>query len=194
MMSLAERIRRYRYTKGWGPSELATRARVSRTALFHIERGETLWPRAATLQRIARALGVTIADLLEECDEPAASASAEGNARAVPASAQEPGAAPAPATEPRPADGEWEVAWDRELERKVRNLIASPLGHWLAGVVDRAYEVLPILDRAATGGDLLADLERRRGRQDPGEDRGPRPGRPPSKRKRPRSAKGRSSP
>ena len=39
-MNLSRRIRDLRYAKGWGPDELASRAKISRTALYQIERGE----------------------------------------------------------------------------------------------------------------------------------------------------------
>ena len=56
-MNLAKRIRDLRYSKGWGPDELANRAKISRTALYQIERGNTSKPQAGTLRRISRALG-----------------------------------------------------------------------------------------------------------------------------------------
>jgi|GEM_PF-707414 transcriptional regulator with XRE-family HTH domain len=62
-MSLAQRVRDYRYSKGWGPDELASRAAISRTALYQIESGKTELPRAGTLRRIALALDVSM-DLL----------------------------------------------------------------------------------------------------------------------------------
>lgn len=62
-MTLAQRVRDYRYSKGWGPDELANRAEISRTALYQIESGKTELPRAATLRRIAIALDVSM-DLL----------------------------------------------------------------------------------------------------------------------------------
>src|SRR5438477_11535247 len=55
-MSLAQRVRDYRYSKGWGPDELASRAAISRTALYQIESGKTELPRAGTLRRNAVAL------------------------------------------------------------------------------------------------------------------------------------------
>jgi transcriptional regulator with XRE-family HTH domain len=64
MMSLSKRIRDCRYAKGWGPDELASRAEISRTALYQIECGKTETPRAGTLRRIARALEVPIDRLL----------------------------------------------------------------------------------------------------------------------------------
>ena len=63
-MNLSRRIRDLRYAKGWGPDELANRAKISRTALYQIERGSTSKPQAGTLRRISRALGVPLEDLL----------------------------------------------------------------------------------------------------------------------------------
>src|SRR4051794_20725533 len=63
-MSLAQRVRNYRYSKGWGPDELASRAEISRTALYQIESGKTGLPRAGTLRRIAMALDISMEDLL----------------------------------------------------------------------------------------------------------------------------------
>jgi transcriptional regulator with XRE-family HTH domain len=59
-MELSKRIRDLRYAKGWGPDELASRAKISRTALYQIERGNTSKPQAGTLRRISRALGVPL--------------------------------------------------------------------------------------------------------------------------------------
>src|SRR5271167_4579189 len=64
-MNLSRRIRDLRYAKGWGPDELASRAKISRTALYQIERGNTSKPQAGTLRRISRALGVPLEVLLE---------------------------------------------------------------------------------------------------------------------------------
>src|SRR4051795_10013438 len=63
-MTLAQRVRDHRYTKGWGPDELASRAEISRTALYQIESGKTELPRAGTLRRIAGALDGSIDALL----------------------------------------------------------------------------------------------------------------------------------
>src|SRR6476659_5703828 len=64
-MNLAKRLRDLRYSKGWGPDELANRAKISRTALYQIERGNTSKPQAGTLRRISRALGVPLEILLD---------------------------------------------------------------------------------------------------------------------------------
>src|ERR1700753_3260467 len=63
-MTLAQRVRDCRYAKGWGPDELASRAAISRTALYQIESGKTEQPRAGTLRRIAEALSVSTEALL----------------------------------------------------------------------------------------------------------------------------------
>src|ERR1700758_95329 len=69
MISLAQRVRDFRYSKGWGPDELASRAEISRTALYQIESGKTELPRAGTLRRIAVALDVPMEDLLGNGNE-----------------------------------------------------------------------------------------------------------------------------
>ena len=55
-------------SKGWGPDELASRAEISRTALYQIESGKTGLPRAGTLRRIAVALDVSMDELLGNPD------------------------------------------------------------------------------------------------------------------------------
>ncbi len=68
MVTLAQRVRDFRYAKGWGPDELANRAEISRTALYQIESGKTGLPRAGTLRRIASALDVSMDSLLGESE------------------------------------------------------------------------------------------------------------------------------
>ena len=70
VISLAQRVRDFRYSKGWGPDELASRAEISRTALYQIESGKTGLPRAGTLRRIAVALEVTMDELLGHPEAP----------------------------------------------------------------------------------------------------------------------------
>jgi transcriptional regulator with XRE-family HTH domain len=116
-MSLSQRVRDYRYSKGWGPDELASRASISRTALYQIESGKTELPRAGTLRRIAIALEVPMESLLghgeaETPDRGALPAStsrkvrkqvewipSEGGPLSVPASRAAPGANPVPTVE-----------------------------------------------------------------------------------------------
>src|SRR3954454_17452598 len=80
-MSLAQRVRDYRYSKGWGPDELASRAAISRTALYQIESGKTELPRAGTLRRIALALVVSMETLLGHAEGSAASPAGGRRAR-----------------------------------------------------------------------------------------------------------------
>jgi transcriptional regulator with XRE-family HTH domain len=70
VISLAQRVRDFRYSKGWGPDELASRAEISRTALYQIESGKTGLPRAGTLRRIAVALEVSMDDLIGHPEAP----------------------------------------------------------------------------------------------------------------------------
>jgi len=86
VISLAQRVRDFRYSKGWGPDELASRAEISRTALYQIESGKTGLPRAGTLRRIAVALEVSMDDLLGYPEAPAhQAAQAVNDYHAVPA-------------------------------------------------------------------------------------------------------------
>jgi transcriptional regulator with XRE-family HTH domain len=65
-MSLAKRLRQAREAEGLSLDELATRAKISKTYLWELEKdtaGERK-PSADVLMRIAAAVSVTIADLL----------------------------------------------------------------------------------------------------------------------------------
>jgi transcriptional regulator with XRE-family HTH domain len=63
-MSLGERVRAMRLAKGYGPTELASLAKVSRSALYLLETGKQARPRAKTTRRLAEGLGVPLAELL----------------------------------------------------------------------------------------------------------------------------------
>jgi transcriptional regulator with XRE-family HTH domain len=86
VITLAQRVRDFRYSKGWGPDELASRAEISRTALYQIESGKTGLPRAGTLRRIAVALDVSMDELLGNSDPSAATKSRPAHEHPVPAS------------------------------------------------------------------------------------------------------------
>ena len=60
---LAARLRRECAQRGWDWAELARRAEISRTTLYHWEQGRTGRPRSKTLHKIAAALGIGIDDL-----------------------------------------------------------------------------------------------------------------------------------
>ncbi|MDB5349025.1 MAG: anaerobic benzoate catabolism transcriptional regulator [Planctomycetota bacterium] len=152
MTSLAQRIRQLRFTKGWGPEDLAERASISRTALYQIEAGKTGVPRASTLRRLARALGVDPEDLLQgtgdeemgsgskhmavlATDEPqgenGATAEAHKTAVLVPQAA--------------PAGVDFLPPWlqDLQTEKKLRILLHSPLREAIVRIVEGSFQLLP---------------------------------------------------
>src|SRR5579883_612612 len=142
-MELAKRIRDLRYAKGWGPDELASRAKISRTALYQIERGNTSKPQAGTLRRISRALGVPLEILLDMAPlgHPQAGAGEAGGAIApAPTAGPAVGTFRAPSTER--AD---------ELMEKFRLLLASPLAEGVARIVEESFRLLPIIPPPTPG-------------------------------------------
>jgi transcriptional regulator with XRE-family HTH domain len=133
-MNLAKRIRDLRYAKGWGPDELASRAKISRTALYQIERGNTSKPQAGTLRRISRALGVPLEVLLDSTPMLGDQGEVEPTA-------------PAPAFAASPYAVERSFASDRgeELMEKFRLLLASPMADGIARIVEESFRLLPII-------------------------------------------------
>ena len=136
-MNLAKRIRDLRYSKGWGPDELANRAKISRTALYQIERGNTSKPQAGTLRRISRALGVPLEILLDST--PVLSEqlqSSEG--------ISEGGNYSHPLIT---GSLERSLSSDRadELIEKFRMLLSSPLADGIARIVEESFRLLPII-------------------------------------------------
>ena len=71
-MMLGGRIRQRRADTGLSAAELARRATISTGYLSAIESGNTVRPSAEVLDRLATALGTTIADLLDREIRPAA--------------------------------------------------------------------------------------------------------------------------
>ncbi len=143
-MSLARRIRDYRYAKGWGPDELANRAKISRTALYQIECGKTETPRAGTLNRIARALGVDIEMLMGGSMAAWDGATEDGKLEAEAAAGRkfldiQPVAPPALMTLTTTIS----TSRQQELELKFRELLQSPLGDGLVRLVEATYRLLP---------------------------------------------------
>ncbi len=139
-MTLAQRVRDQRYARGWGPDELAIRAAISRTALYQIESGKTEQPRASTLRRIAQALEIPTEILLGPQIGLLGMTWSSPHPRPLDG--------PAPATEPAmPAAGSDTVPIrsDRDLDRKFRELLASPLGESVARIVEESYRILPRL-------------------------------------------------
>lgn len=165
-MSLAQRVREFRYSKGWGPDELANRAEISRTALYQIESGKTELPRAGTLRRIALALDVPMEELLGNGleSEPATpgmrptvgrskfgwSPTDEGPARPKLSGAiagasmtiAEEGRSSEGFARPRPLGVETPFAREGELMSKLHDLLHSPFGDCITSVVDDLHRLL----------------------------------------------------
>jgi len=74
---LAAELLRIRTRRGWGAQRVARAAGISRTTLFQLETGRIARPRAKTLFRLARALGVPVDDLLQPVAMPALPAAQE---------------------------------------------------------------------------------------------------------------------
>src|SRR5262249_18177811 len=170
-MSLAQRVREFRYSKGWGPDELASRAEISRTALYQIESGKTELPRAGTLRRIAVALDVPMEDLLgngadseptlspavrQPLARPSGAAFAwtpteEGPIRPrvaasftslAPAVPEDSRTATEAFVKPRALGTETPFAREGELMSKLHDLLHSPLGDCITSVVDDLHRIL----------------------------------------------------
>ncbi|APW62839.1 helix-turn-helix domain-containing protein [Paludisphaera borealis] len=172
MISLAQRVRDFRYSKGWGPDELANRAEISRTALYQIESGKTGLPRAGTLRRIAVALDVSMDELLGDDDdaaavragsEPARPAShsreirdwfpAEGGPLTLPAAAlrgirglseeRESVRTMEPVARAAVANHEGVLMREGELMSKLHDLLHSPVGAGVARILDDLHGLIP---------------------------------------------------
>jgi transcriptional regulator with XRE-family HTH domain len=172
-MTLAKRVRDSRYSKGWGPDELASRAAISRTALYQIESGKTELPRAGTLRRIAQALEVSMESLLGQVDGAGKTLAVVGaGSHNSPVSTATRHRAvssdwfPTEGTDLSPAvrrskfeanDGsrfavEHVSAYDhgsvtrdreRELSSKLHDLLSSPFGDAVARILDETHRMLP---------------------------------------------------
>ena len=144
-MTLAQRVRDHRYAKGWGPDELASRASISRTALYQIESGKTEQPRAATVRRIAEALNIPTEALLGpnlgvvgvawNGMEPIGHSDPAGYAASPSADHTAHRFRFNPPMNPDQRE--------RDLERKFHELLNSPLGEGVARILEESYRFLP---------------------------------------------------
>ena len=161
-MSLSQRVRDFRYSKGWGPDELASRASISRTALYQIESGKTELPRAGTLRRIALALEVSMESLLGHGEAGKSGAPGDGFAEGPNAAGWMPAEGalwPSPASRPGATFGitddsrfavesqevpqpvlvdGWPPLAAHEIARKLHEVLASPLGEGVALIVEES--------------------------------------------------------
>jgi transcriptional regulator with XRE-family HTH domain len=138
-MNLSKRIRDLRYAKGWGPDELAGRAKISRTALYQIERGSTSKPQAGTLRRISRALGIPLEELLEITPVTAVGEN------------EQDGDSPNVETVVPAAVENLSSERATELQAKFRMLLGSPLAEGVARIVEESFRLLPIIPPPAPG-------------------------------------------
>lgn len=139
-MNLSRKIRDLRYAKGWGPDELASRAKISRTALYQIERGNTSKPQAGTLRRISRALGVPLENLLTST--PTSVEDSAAVSTSVVSSPTASGAGPVRLPSSDRAE---------ELIEKFRRLLGSPLAEGVARIVEESFRLLPIIPPPTSG-------------------------------------------
>jgi transcriptional regulator with XRE-family HTH domain len=142
VLELSKRIRDLRYAKGWGPDELASRAKISRTALYQIERGNTSKPQAGTLRRISRALGVPLEILLDMTPITHEESGGETAGGVTPAAATTPTLAAARAPSADRAE---------ELMEKFRVLLASPMAEGIARIIEESFRLLPIIPPPPAG-------------------------------------------
>ncbi|HEU5118368.1 MAG TPA: helix-turn-helix transcriptional regulator [Isosphaeraceae bacterium] len=143
-MTLAKRIRDCRYAKGWGPDELAGRAQISRTALYQIESGKTETPRAGTLRRIAKALGVTTDALLG--NEMIRNGVADRDAESLREAPGSDLAATPEGVGSTPILASWpNYSQTVDLDRKFRELLESPLGESVARIIEESHRLLPAI-------------------------------------------------
>ena len=136
-MTLAQKIRDQRYAKGWGPDELASRASISRTALYQIESGRTEHPRAATVRRIAEALEIPVETFLGANlgivamgwpgPDPSSFASSKESGSPTRFRIEDVGAA----------------RRSGELNQKFLDVLDSPLGESFARIVEETHRILP---------------------------------------------------
>ena len=134
-MSISHRVRTLRHAKGLSPDELASRAQISRTALYQIESGKTTRPRASTVRKLAEALGVLPRNLHVE-PGPGAGDEDHGREEATPW----PGSPPAPP--PGESGGSPDLLTELELERKFRLLLRSTFRDSIARVVEDTFRRL----------------------------------------------------
>ncbi len=139
-MTLSQMVRQLRYAKGWGPDDLASRANISRTALYQIESGKTSLPRAATLRRIARALGVGPEQLLARSDDLGERSS--GDEIEVHLDSEMVGGRSVVELADSDALSSIPALRELDLERKFKLLLASPLRDSIARIVDETYRMV----------------------------------------------------
>ena len=135
-MNLAKRIRDLRYSKGWGPDELANRAKSRGPRSTRSSAATPASHKPGTLRRISRALGVPLEILLDSTPVLGEQDSGEGMSEG------------ASMTHAMLGSGiERSFSSDRaeELTEKFRMLLASPLADGIARIVEESFRLIPII-------------------------------------------------
>jgi transcriptional regulator with XRE-family HTH domain len=105
--------------------------------LYQIECGKTETPRAGTINRIARALGVSVDDLMSSERPWAGDGAATRDVSTVGVTE---GAGDIGMTRPRLAS--WAAPREEELEHKFQELLRSPLREGVIRLVEASYRLL----------------------------------------------------
>ena len=63
-----EIIRRHRELRAWSQEMLAEKANLNRSYVGEVERGKVI-PSILTLEKLARALDISMSDLLQQCEQ-----------------------------------------------------------------------------------------------------------------------------
>jgi transcriptional regulator with XRE-family HTH domain len=145
-MTIAKRVRDCRYTKGWGPDELAHRAAISRTALYQIECGKTETPRASTLRRIAEALDVPIEALLgqEELRLTVPTASLPPVSLSLPRSSSSETSAEGDVLTSRLRPHRLHPSREVEVHRRLQDLLESSFADHVTRIVEELHHILAL--------------------------------------------------
>lgn len=139
----AQKVRQLRYTKGWGPDDLAARAKISRTALYQIESGKTGQPRAGTVRRLAKAFGVAPEELWDQGSLVAATVRSRLFPHADTGRSSQIGGLDSRTGDMVPSAETPPWLRDLDLERKFRRLLDSPMRDAVSRIVEETYRLLP---------------------------------------------------
>ncbi len=141
MAEVGQQIRRLREAKGWNQAELAVYAGIGPSGVSQIETGKRN-PSAATLQKIAEALGVEISELFPKVEAPLWSDKAPASGAFNFREARE-------ELEKYCAHWEWRLSEGNVTDEALNEFVMTGLG-WIP-VLDIALQAEEVMLMAATG-------------------------------------------
>ncbi|MFN0053490.1 MAG: helix-turn-helix domain-containing protein [Planctomycetales bacterium] len=154
---LGDRLQMLRLERGWNMDKVALAASISRTTLFHLERGSIRRPHASTLHKLAQVFGIPVEDLREEKLAPRSSASLSDTRAGLSGGDRE--TSPAPRLRARGEGLPWGLAamdsQRREFDRATNPVVAQVAGEQpelFTGWTDEDWDEL--YGQFATGGAL----------------------------------------